>query len=505
MSSIPTDLSRRRFIEAFAKTLFGVNVLGFGACGFGRGSRRPQKAESVIYLYLRGGLSHIDTFDPKPGRPEMAGVQPIETSAPGVQISEWFPQLARQMHHVCAGALDDIDARRSRSRQLSGPHQLLPDADDRPSGARRLGAQAVGVGKSLAARQYPDQRQPAASRQRLHGVAPGAAADRRSGRRLAELRLEPRRRRGGFHAPHATREVRWAAAFSPARRIASVAAYDKIHAKAVELMKSNDLKAFDIAQESPKTQEAYGSHTFGQGCLLARRLVEHGVRFIEVEDDQNWDTHNDQLVSMQRMTPSADQALAALARRSSRSRSARLDARRDGHGVRSHAADQRSDRRTRASSGRVHLVGRGRRDERGIRVRQVRCRGRARRREPRQHARLQCDDRARDRASIWRRWNILLPDGRSPWPTTARSSAICSPRECDLGAADGGRQSSARINSSPEPVTSIFSGEVPRLPYLARICLSPGGSLGGGPRDHSHRVIGAWIVRNPHLVRAARH
>jgi len=68
-------------------------------------------------------------------------------------------------------------------------------------------------------------------------------------------------------------------------------------------MKSKDLKAFDITQESPQTQQAYGDHAFGQGCLLARRLVEHGVRFIEVEDDQNWDTHNDQLVSMQRMTP----------------------------------------------------------------------------------------------------------------------------------------------------------------------------------------------------------
>ena len=77
-------------------------------------------------------------------------------------------------------------------------------------------------------------------------------------------------------------------------------------------MKSKDLKAFDITQESRKTQEQYGSHTFGKGCLLARRLVEHGVRFIEVEEGQNWDTHNDHIVSMKRMMPSVDQTLTAL-------------------------------------------------------------------------------------------------------------------------------------------------------------------------------------------------
>jgi uncharacterized protein (DUF1501 family) len=57
---------------------------------------------------------------------------------------------------------------------------------------------------------------------------------------------------------------------------------------------------------------AYGSHRFGQGCLLARRLVEHGVRYIQVEDPQNWDTHFEHHVQMRQMTPSVDQALAAL-------------------------------------------------------------------------------------------------------------------------------------------------------------------------------------------------
>jgi uncharacterized protein (DUF1501 family) len=81
---------------------------------------------------------------------------------------------------------------------------------------------------------------------------------------------------------------------------------------AVAVMKSEDLKVFDISRESAETQAAYGTHTFGKGCLLARRLVESGVRFIEVEDSHNWDTHNDQIKSMENMTPTTDQTMAAL-------------------------------------------------------------------------------------------------------------------------------------------------------------------------------------------------
>jgi hypothetical protein len=92
----------------------------------------------------------------------------------------------------------------------------------------------------------------------------------------------------------------------------TAAAYQKIREEAVGLMKSKDLEAFDIMREKPGTLEAYGTHTFGQGCLLARRLVEHGVRFIEVEDTNNWDTHNDHVPQMRVMTPPVDQTIAAL-------------------------------------------------------------------------------------------------------------------------------------------------------------------------------------------------
>ena len=100
MKSIVTDLSRRAFVERFVKTFLGVSLLpGLGALR-AAGTPPRARAKSVIFLYLRGGLSHIDTFDPKPGRSEMGGVGAIGTSADGVQVSEWFPLMAQQMHHV---------------------------------------------------------------------------------------------------------------------------------------------------------------------------------------------------------------------------------------------------------------------------------------------------------------------------------------------------------------------------------------------------------------------
>ena len=100
MNSILGDIGRRAFVERFAKAVFGVSLLpATGALRAAEG-KVGGEAKSVIFLYMRGGISHIDTFDPKPGKPEMGGVQAIATSADGVQISEWFPRTAKQMHHV---------------------------------------------------------------------------------------------------------------------------------------------------------------------------------------------------------------------------------------------------------------------------------------------------------------------------------------------------------------------------------------------------------------------
>ncbi|QDU31662.1 hypothetical protein ETAA8_68220 [Anatilimnocola aggregata] len=310
MQIIPTETSRRSFLEAFAKTFFGVNVLGLSISASAIERRKPP-AQSVVYLYLRGGISHIDTFDPKPGRAEMGGVTAIDTSAAGVQVSEWFPKFARQMHHVSlVRSMTSTQGVHDRGNYLAHTSYYLTPTIAHPAlgtwALKQLGSANPLLPGNILINGSPQH--PGSGYMESH-LAPLPIVDPASGLQNSALRR-------GETALDFVRRTQLAKSlghsFLERTQLRSVAAYDKIHAKAVDLMKSKDLKAFDITQESAQTQEAYGSHTFGKGCLLARRLVEHGVRFIEVEDDQNWDTHNDQLVSMQRMTPSADQTLAAL-------------------------------------------------------------------------------------------------------------------------------------------------------------------------------------------------
>ena len=91
-------VTRRSFIKDTmgVATLLGMPV---GSLLAAKGTAAPAKAEHVILFWNGGGMSHIDTWDPKPGRPTQGEFEPIKTSADGVQISEIFPQLANQMHH----------------------------------------------------------------------------------------------------------------------------------------------------------------------------------------------------------------------------------------------------------------------------------------------------------------------------------------------------------------------------------------------------------------------
>lgn len=314
------DAGRRQFLERFARACLGVRVAasaglaqvlatGGKAAGAARGP--GGKAKSVICLYMRGGMSHIDTFDPKPGREEMAGVGVIPTSADGVQISEWFPKMARQMHRVSlVRSMTSVQGIHEQGAYTAHTSYVMTPTIKHPG----LGAWAV---KLLGTRnavlpggvlvngspQHPGSGYMESHLAPLPIVNPGEGLQNAAlpaGQGMAEFD-----RRAALAQALGARYT----ARTPHR---DAGAYLKLQQEAMALMKSEDLKVFDIGREPEALRQAYGKHTFGQGCLLARRLVEAGVRFIEVEDDQNWDTHNDQLDSMRNLTPSADQTMAAL-------------------------------------------------------------------------------------------------------------------------------------------------------------------------------------------------
>lgn len=311
MKSIRTDIGRRAFVERFARAVFGVSL--FPALGRLQAAEAEPggKAKSVIFLYMRGGISHIDTFDPKPGKAEMAGVQAIKTSADGVQISEWFPRLAKQMHHVSlVRSVTSTQGIHDRGNYLAHTSYFMTPTITHPSlgawAVKLLGsANAVLPGNILinGSPQHPRSGYMPAHLAPLPIVDPGAGLQNAA---LPAAVGEPDfARRTALAQAMGGRFVQQ----TPHR---DAAAYLKVQEDAAALMKSEDLRVFDISREDAKTQAAYGTHTFGKGCLLARRLVESGVRFVEVEDAHNWDTHNDQIKSMELMTPTTDQTMAAL-------------------------------------------------------------------------------------------------------------------------------------------------------------------------------------------------
>lgn len=316
--------SRRAFLGSLAHTLLGVGALSLpGASALAAAHRRAPapgdrvvhaprgRARQAIYLFLRGGMSHLDTLDPKPGRPTQGPTEAIRTRADGVLLGQYFPKLAQQMDNVCVvsslsskqGAHPQAQylMRTSFEKRGTIQHPSLGAWVCHQNGKRNAtlpGHVLIGgAGDMPTAGFFPPQYAALpigdAGQGLQNATLPPGVDEDRFQRRLERLQAMDR-------------------AFAERHRQRDVAAYGEMYADAVRLMRSSDLAAFDIASEPAPLRAAYGADgAFGAGCLLARRLVEHGVRFVEVTSD-GWDTHADNFDRLADLTPAIDQGIAAL-------------------------------------------------------------------------------------------------------------------------------------------------------------------------------------------------
>jgi hypothetical protein len=274
-------------------------------------TRNPSaKANKVIYLYMSGGMSHMDTFDPKPGADEQGPVQAIDTNVDGIKISEYLPSLARQM--------DKMALVRSLS-STQGAHeqgQYFMHSSYTPRGT----IQHPGLGAWM-------HRLDGRKNSTLPASVRIGGSSRGSGSGFLESKFAPlvinnpndglknSKRRQGMSEKEFKDRLDLASAFDEEfhRRYnhKKVRAYTDMYEDAIRLMKSEDLKAFDLNKESKDVRDEYGDNSFGQGCLLARRLIENDVRFVEVSLG-GWDTHNNNFDSVSRRAGVLDQAMATL-------------------------------------------------------------------------------------------------------------------------------------------------------------------------------------------------
>jgi hypothetical protein len=324
-------LSRRAALKAAAAGVIGQSLSGWLGRLAALTAAAPQRKRSCILLWMAGGPSQLDTFDLKPGHANGGPCKEIVTKAPGIKISEHLPRLARHtdrmaiirsMHtkvadhelathllhtgHAPQGVIQHPSLAALLTKELGDPEAALPGAvylapsrlftfDLAGYGAGFLGPKytplVLGDSSSLVASEVADSQA-----ERILRVPDLASPDD-----VSRGRLEARQAMlEDMHRDFARRHPGL-----PAQ------AHQSAYQRARRLMSSTAWKAFDLEGEPKKLRDEYGRNLFGYACLLARRLVEHGVPFVEVTLG-GWDTHTDNFASVRRLSGALDGAWAAL-------------------------------------------------------------------------------------------------------------------------------------------------------------------------------------------------
>lgn len=309
------ELTRRQFVSNAARAYLGVHL--FPMLGGNLASAAPEAtakggtAKNVIYLFMAGGMSHVDTFDPKPKKKDVMGkTEAIPTKADGIMVGHYLKKTADVMDKVCViNSMNSTQGAHEQGAYIMHTSYDLRGTIKHPA----LGAWVVKLGGRI----HPE----------LPGfVAVNSSSDLTGGGFLgAKFSAAPiGSPDDGLQDSHRSSEVtpenferRLSLADKMNRQFhgrypnADVKAYEELYREAIALMNSKDLKAFDLGQESQATRDLYGSGRFAQGCLLARRLVQNGVRFVEVQLG-GWDTHYDNFTGVEGRCKEFDQAYAAL-------------------------------------------------------------------------------------------------------------------------------------------------------------------------------------------------
>jgi uncharacterized protein (DUF1501 family) len=320
-SRLSSTVSRRGFlrlaaggIAAFASTSW-LGTLAAHAAATGR------KYKSCILLFMRGGPSHTDTFDPKPDAPPEYGgpFKAIQTAVTGIRVSEMFPRVAEQMKHAAIlRGMSHNDAGHAGGTYLM--HTGFPLNEPKVDGKPYPGLGAV-VGKELGdpaavAPNYVvlDLENPGAGRVEQFAAGflgpaydPLVVLDPNKGVENLKSALGADQFRSRMALLDRVQE-----SFARAYQAEAIEAHRTNLQRAVGLMQSQVGKAFDLAQEPAASAAAYGNGRFGKQCLMARRLVEIGVPFVEVLLS-GWDTHaTSDMKLFGTLAPETDKAMAAL-------------------------------------------------------------------------------------------------------------------------------------------------------------------------------------------------
>jgi hypothetical protein len=332
-------ISRREAFQLSAAGVVGFSMSGWLEAMANQTASNPQRRRSVILLWMNGGPSQTDTFDLKPGHANGGPYREIQTNVPGIRISEHLPRIARhadKMAIIRAMSTREGDHGRGSFYLRSG---YLPQG---PIQYPTLGSL---VAKEIGTDELPLPNFVSIAPYRL--FSPAAYSSGFLGPQYAPLMVGEVTNFGpqqgnaydenlrvqdlahpGTGMTSSREQARFDARvnllediereFADRHQTPGARSHQTAIDRAVRLMRTTARTAFNISEEPDRLRDSYGRNLFGQGCLLARRLVERGVPFVEVtlgampNNPIGWDTHGQNFQNVQRLSEILDPAWGAL-------------------------------------------------------------------------------------------------------------------------------------------------------------------------------------------------
>ncbi|MBX3413411.1 MAG: DUF1501 domain-containing protein [Pirellulales bacterium] len=331
------QLSRRDLLRMAAAGAVGATAAPWFGSLAARGAEDPARHRSCILLWMSGGPSQTDTFDLKTGHKNGGPFQGIDTAVPGIRVSEHLPKIARQAKELAIiRSMNTKEGDHTRATFQMHTGYLPGGPVLYPSLGCLLGKEmgledselpncvSVGMNPFISPGAFSPGFLGPQHAPLVVGNPYGVAVARPNDDAVDQaLRVPNLSLAGGVTRSQADQRLAMLhdmeSSFASRRPGLVTAGHRAAYERADRLMRSAAIKAFDLQDEAATLRDAYGRNPFGQGCLLARRLVERGVPFVEVSlnglpDQQvfGWDTHQNNFDSVARLSELLDAGWATL-------------------------------------------------------------------------------------------------------------------------------------------------------------------------------------------------
>jgi hypothetical protein len=302
-------MNRRHFIShTIGAAPLVLPAINFTDSILANAADMKKNTKSVILLWMGGGPSTIDLWDLKPDTPTGGPFKPISTSADGIQICEHLPLLSKQMHHMSiVRSMSTREADHTRGRYYMHTGFVPNPSIEHPSYGSVVSHEL--------SKFVPELEIPAFVSVGGSSIGPGFL-----GMTYAPFVVDSngniRDLNGSIDQNRVMERLQMLEAiednFISQKRGNIAIEHKKVVDKTVKLMTSQQMDAFKVSKEPQEIRDKYGNTGFGRGCLMARRLVEIGVPFIEV-DLGGWDNHSDIFPTLQNQKlPELDKSMSAL-------------------------------------------------------------------------------------------------------------------------------------------------------------------------------------------------